>query len=176
MKLIPLNTNPKSKNHGKYCAIVDDEDYDWLMTYKWSYHHGYAVTNGKRVNGKRETTIPMHRMILGLTDPKVYGDHRDHNRLNNQRYNIRKATNSQNNMNKTGRGSSMFLGVSYHRQKVKLKSGEVKTVGKGYRSTIKANGKWTYLGIFQNEEEAARVYDEAAKKYHGEFANLNFKE
>ena len=39
---------------------------------------------------------------------------------------------------------------------------------------IRANGKKMWLGYFETEIDAARVYDEAAKKYHGDFAMLNF--
>ena len=31
-----------------------------------------------------------------------------------------------------------------------------------------------HLGFYEDEEEAARVYDEAARRYKGEFAYLNF--
>lgn len=36
------------------------------------------------------------------------------------------------------------------------------------------NGKQEYLGTFQSKELAARAYDTAARKYHGECARLNF--
>lgn len=39
---------------------------------------------------------------------------------------------------------------------------------------IASNGKSYHIGSFQTKEEAARAYDEAAKKYHGEKAKLNF--
>ena len=46
---------------------------------------------------------------------------------------------------------------------------------KKYYVQIEANGKRRYFGQFTDEITAARAYDEAAKKYHGEFASLNFK-
>ena len=39
---------------------------------------------------------------------------------------------------------------------------------------ITAKGKQYFLGVFKTEEAAGRAYDEAAKKYHGEYARLNF--
>ena len=36
------------------------------------------------------------------------------------------------------------------------------------------NGKKIWVGRFDNEIDAAKAYDETARKYHGEFARLNF--
>lgn len=103
----------------------------------------------------------MHRLILGLTDPKLDGDHRDRNTLNNQDNNLRIATRSENQKNRIGRGKSKYLGVHAHYKR--------------WRGRIKVDGIYIDLKVHDTQEQAARAYDEAAKKYHGEYANLNFK-
>jgi hypothetical protein len=39
---------------------------------------------------------------------------------------------------------------------------------------LRRAGKKLWLGYFDSEEDAARTYDAAARKYHKEFARLNF--
>lgn len=56
----------------------------------------------------------------------------------------------------------MYKGVSWKKDICKWTA----KIGVDYKSI--------YLGCFENEIEAAKAYDEAAMKYHGEFACLNF--
>lgn len=158
MKKIPLNKSGKGKQ-GLF-ALVDDEDFEKLNKHLWhpvihpTKKTIYAATNHIKPN-------LMHRLILGLTNPKELGDHADHDGLNNQKYNLRKCTISQNNANRTPKGKSKYLGVSWHLS------------GKKWNATIKKDNKTIYLGAFINEEEAAIAYNKKALELHGEFANLN---
>lgn len=169
MKKIKLNRG--------YFALVDDGDYDSLSCYSWSVQvTKYTNYSYARIDGKLKY---MHRFILGLTDPKVLVDHKDRNGLNNQRENIRPCNNSENQKNKRPSGKSKFLGVSfniYKKRYISKKTGEVLNYSNTrWLSTININGKQKCLGSFVSEIDAAKKYDEAAKEYHGEFANLNFK-
>lgn len=147
-------------------ALIDDEDYELVSKHKWC-----AAKNGTtfyaqtvfRVNGKHKCIL-MHRLILGLAfGDKCHGDHRDGNGLDNRRANLRIAIGGQNQRNRrpTTNNSSRFKGVH-------LSKG-----GKLWRAEIGFNRKNHYIGLFKDEEEAARAYNAAALKHHGEFARLN---
>lgn len=148
-------------------ALVDDIDFEYLNQWKW-----YAAKLGKHSNtlyavradyknGKR--MVLMHREIMGATDPKIFCDHEDRNGLNNQRSNLRIATNSQNNCNskKYKKSYSQYKGVSWEGDRNK------------WKASIRKDYKLFNVGRFKTEEEAALAYNYAAIKYHGEFANLN---
>jgi hypothetical protein len=152
MKTIPLS-------QGKV-ALVDDEDFEYLNQWKWSAKcSGYSFYAQRmfRINGIRKM-IMMHRFILGVEKNRDI-DHIDHDGLNNQKRNLRLVTHSQNMANsRKGEGfTSKYKGVSFD----------------------KMNGKWVVdiagkrVGRFADEEEAARAYNEAAKKLYGDFAFLN---
>ena len=92
-------------------------------------------------------------------------DHINHNGLDNRKANLRIATRAQNSRysKKTkNKFSSNYKGLYFHR------------LERRWRVRITENGRTRYVGQFKDEIEAAKAYDRAARKYHGEFASLNF--
>jgi len=152
---------------GKY-AIVDPEDFEKLNAYKWyavNNHNNtfYAARGAERNNGKRKF-VRMHQQIM--KPPKGYCvDHENHEGLDNRKINLRIATPAQNSYNRkkiSKPSSSKYKGVSWVKRENK------------WQALIRYKGKRIFLGYFDDEIEAAKAYDEAAKKYYGEFAKLNF--
>ena len=99
--------------HGKYgegkFALVDDADFEWLSQYRWrgmkAARTVYAVATIDR------RPVLMHRMIMDAPK-KMTVDHIDHCGFNNQRGNLRLATNAENSRNRsTVIGKSQCRGV-----------------------------------------------------------------
>lgn len=148
--------------NGKGVALVDDEDYDMLMEYKWHLKDkktNHAATNIK-IDGKYFSKR-MHHFLIDKQDGYVV-DHIDRNGLNNQKFNLRIITQSQNCMNtKIENKSSEYKGVHF-----------IKRLNK-FQSMICLNYESYYLGLFETKEEAALAYNKKAIELFGEFANLN---
>lgn len=148
-------------------AIVDVKNYERFSKYNWgsrkSRYSRYALRRVRDGSG-RQKIIYMHHCVIGR--PKGFHiDHKDGNTLDNREANLRLATFSQNMRN---RGK--------FRMKCQSKYKGIWHCERGWRVSIRAGGSQMIIGHFQSEAEAARAYDAAAKKYHGEFAYLNFPE
>jgi ribosomal protein S14 len=148
MKLLPLA-------NADQLAEVDDDVFEWASKREWRLHSKGYVISGRHY---------LHRIILSLAGRSNQGDHRDGNKLDNRRENLRLATHSQNlwNAGKKSHNKSGYKGVYLCR-----------STGR-YRAEIRANNRAIKLGRFNSPEEAARAYDAAARQHHGSFAYLNF--
>lgn len=154
MKLIPLTK-------GKF-AQVDDADYDDLAQFKWYFDGRYARRSTPRQPGqKRQGVERMHRRILGLPPGNTpFVDHRDLDKLNNQRHNLRSATRSQNVQNSGLRADnkSGFKGVTWRPD------------NGNWQAQLNVNGRNRHLGYFPQPELAYEFRCLAADMCHGEFA------
>lgn len=159
-------------------SIVDADKYDYLLQWNWHYGssrgsliNGYAARAASRIGRKNETEfkgsklIFMHRQLLN-PEEGYFVDHINRNTLDNRIKNLRIATRAENakNSGKNKTNTTGYKGVFI----------EKKGNYFAYRARIKLNGEKINLGCFKTAVEAALAYDDAAIKYHGEFAFLNF--
>jgi len=152
-------------HNGMEC-LVDEEDYDKLISHRWFAYKGHGTYYAHKY-AKGEGTRIMHRIIMGVTDPLVFVDHRNGNGLDNRKLNLRIATKSQNAVNsRKFPGTSQYRGVHFNKRENK------------WQAVVCLNNKNIRLGTFpgtpEGEIAAAKVRDQGALKYHGEFARLNF--
>jgi hypothetical protein len=137
---------------------IDIDDIDKVQKYSWyESDTGYLMS---RINNK---IVRMHRLIMNVRDKNMIVDHINHNTLDNRKNNLRIASSSQNNMNKTkqSNNTSGITGVSWDKRKKK------------WRAYIKINNKHSELGLYDNFEDAVNTRRDAEEKYFGEYSYKN---
>ena len=140
--------------------LFDKEDYDKISQYMWTNDavDGYIRTTFIDENGNKKN-IRMHRLVMEVTDPKLFVDHIHHNRADNRKSELRIVSCQENNhnmaMNSTN--TSGRTGVYFDNY-----------YGK-WKAQIKVNGKPISLGLYSNKEEAIKAREEAEKRYFGEY-------
>jgi hypothetical protein len=134
--------------------LVDDNKYCDLIKYRWCINKHYSRAN---INGK--ITL-MHRYLINAQRGDII-DHINRNKNDNRLENLRISNLSYNahNTSKRKNVTSKYIGVS--------------TKSNKFISSIAKNKKTYYLGMFDNERDAALAYNKKALELYGEYANLN---
>jgi hypothetical protein len=104
------------------------------------------------VNSKRYLAHRLAWYLYYGEWPTLTIDHLNRDRSDNRICNLRLATRSQNQCNRPSKG------YSHH-----------KNSGK-FQARIHINGKTTYLGWYDTEEEARQAFLAAQDQYHGQYA------
>lgn len=139
-------------------AIVDAEDMPKLWGIRWTANpkDGGIYASGT-VQGKR---VYLHRFLCESDAPRI--DHKNSDPLDCRRSNLRPCTASQNCWNRGPSKGRKFKGV-------------YQKTANSWCAKIGVNGgQPKYIGSFRDAETAARAYDAAARRLHGDFARLNF--
>lgn len=107
----------------------------------------------------------VHRLVYYLEEGNCPDeiDHVNGDTLDNRIENLRPANRSQNcaNTKSSCNSSSKYKGVSWHRSRSK------------WQASIRFKGKQEYIGVYDDEKEAAKAYDDRAREVYKEYAKLN---
>lgn len=139
---VPLH----GKNAVGLVALVDDEDAERVAPYRWYRHsRGYAIRS--LTFAGRSTTTSMHRLVMGLGfgDP-LQVDHKNLNKLDNRRSNLRLCTSALNQQNKASvvGSSSKYRGVTWDARRGR------------WRVQVQVDRHNSFGGFFADEDEAGR--------------------
>lgn len=138
---------------GKY-ALVDDKDFKWLNQWKWLanvYKYTTYACRGEyytKKGVKKRIHLKMHRVILGILDPKAVVDHKDSNGLNNQRSNLRISNHSHN----------------AHVARRKDLCGIDQLSSGNWRAKITFRKKQMHIGVFTTKREALQAFRKRKKE------------
>lgn len=152
-----------SPKYGHFEALIDCEDWEKVMRYKWSVQRSPGSVEGRNFYVTRElrrnsTTckreiIQLHRFLMEeeLTNnpERPIVDHIDGQPLNNTKNNLRCVNARENKYNQLNIKGYYWI-KKYNK----------------YRAVITSKRKTKHLGYFKTEEEAHQAYLKAKEKYH----------
>ena len=152
-----------SKFDQRYVEVrVSGADYSLVLRRRWRLDKArYPCSTFWNPDEKRHGIVLLHRLIAHATDD-LQVDHVHHDLLDCRRESLRLATPTQNTANRrrpAANGTSRYRGVTRS------------TATKSIRWQAQAAG---YIGLFKCELQAAKAYDEIARKKWGAFARTNF--
>lgn len=138
----------------------DKEDLPIVQSSCWFYSNkGYLQTTDRETR----KTIKFHRLVMGVTDPSVQVDHKNHpprheHKKDNRKSNLEIVTQSENSQNRSLalNNTSGVVGVGWNKRE------------QAWKAYIKINQKQIHLGTFHNKEDAIKARKEAEIKYFGD--------
>lgn len=131
-------------------VYFDLDDADNILQYTWFIgSDGYPTAN---IDGK---SVRMH-VFLGCN----WHDHFNRNKRDNRRGNLIPCTQAENNRNRpiSKLNTSGVMGVFWHSKAHK------------WQANLIVDGKFIYLGLYMNKDDAIRIRLDAERKYFGKFA------
>lgn len=142
---------------------VSPEDFDRVSVLIWYFMPNVWGGYAARHEGKQ--TVYLHQFIIGKPKKGFQIDHINHDGLDDRRENLRIVTQHQNNGNlrRPKHNTSGYKGVSAYPNNIK----------KPWTAYIQNMGVKIHLGYFATPQEAALVYNLAAKEQWGKYAHLN---
>lgn len=163
-----------SPKYGLIEALISTSDLErveefggtWRVSMNNCTQGFYVVGHNPRgVNGK-QSSVFLHRWILGLVDPKKYVDHVNRNTLDNRRNNLNEVTPAENQQNrrKLRNNTSGHTGVTWHKQRGK------------WVAHIEVNGTKKSLGLYHDINDAVAARKEAESRYYHYKNKINGKD
>jgi len=149
------------KLNGKYgsgkFAVISSDDRQ-LTKYKW-----YVSSLGYVVRFEKYKIIPIVCEIIKIKPKKMVIDHKNGNKLDNRRGNLRICTYPENCINSPMKknNTSGYKGVTFWKR------------DNNWKAQIRFNRKNLHIGYFQTKEKAAKAYNKKARELFGNFAYLN---
>lgn len=163
--------------------ITDDEDDKYIHGYTWNYQGGKNKSIGRRISkNNKAKTIYLGRFLLEIEKEnpyKVLVMHKNKDKTDFRKQNLEivdKTTiiSRQTNSKSVHVKKSKFKGVHLQEFVKSYKTGKIyKRKNNIYQVQICIKGEIKHIGCYQTEEEAAKAYNEAAKKYFGKYSHLN---